>query len=846
MALSLHCSSPLRHPRHHPLHLQPQSRALQFTTCPCRSHRVIRVNAATTRKNPRPSFFEQVQGKWSRKPSSTRDQLPWQQQQQKKEDDAAAAEEVEEVEMRATLSGVDESQTEIPGDASTIAAASFPLPNRPTSAPWVQGNRNRNGYLRDLGSNGLVEFWVEKAGNGAVDEAESAETKEVDSISTEREEDEAKSEDDSVPYKLAIQEVKETDDGLFVEETRRSSNSVESPWNFSSEKKEKKRESNTELAERMVPEHELKRLRNVALRMLERINVGVAGVTQDLVDAVHEKWRLDEVVKLKFEGPPSRNMKRTHEILESRTGGLVIWRSGTSVVLYRGMSYQFRCVRSYAKQKEAVTEASPSDEAVTNDDDIANKGAKGLARAPEPIVQNSVKGFKDLSKNELLDLTELNHLLDGLGPRFKDWSGIEPFPVDADRLPAVVPGYKPPFRLLPYGVKHCLRDKETTKFRRLARMTPPHFALGRNRDLQGLAKAIVKLWEQSAIAKIAIKRGVENTRNDRMTEELKRLTGGTLLSRNKDFIVFYRGNDFLPPAVMETLKERQKLSYLQNVEEELVRQMAPLNIITTKVPAVAGTLAETVAATSRWGKQPSNEDVKEMMRDSAVARISSLLKHLQNKFATANGKLKKAEKALYKVQERLEPKELPTDLETITNEERFLFRRIGLSMKPYLPLGRREVYDGTIENMHLHWKYHELVKIIVAGKNPAQVKHIAINLEAESGGVLVAVERIPEGYAIIVYRGKNYKRPQVMRPKNLLSRRQALARSIELQRREALKHHVLDLQERIELIKSELQDVEAGKTLHTEKTLTTMLDNASLFSDDDEQDGGEESCMDSD
>ncbi|CAL1413992.1 unnamed protein product [Linum trigynum] len=844
MALSLHCSSPLRHPHHHPLHLQPRSRALQFTTCPCRSHRVIRVNAATTRKNPRPSFFEQVQGKWSRKPSSTRDQLPWQQQQKKEGD--AAAEEVEEVEIRATLSGVDESQTEIPGDASMIAAASFPLPNRPSSAPWVQGNRNRNGYLRDLGSNGLVEFWVEKAGNGAVDEAESAETNEVDSISTEREEEVAKSEDDSVPYKLAIQEVKETDDGLFVEETRRSSNSVESPWNFSSEKKEKKRESNTELAERMVPEHELKRLRNVALRMLERINVGVAGVTQDLVDAVHEKWRLDEVVKLKFEGPPSRNMKRTHEILESRTGGLVIWRSGTSVVLYRGMSYQFRCVRSYVKQKEAVTEASPSDQSVTNDDDIANKGAKGLARAPEPIVQNSVKGFKDLSKNELLDLTELNHLLDGLGPRFKDWSGIEPFPVDADRLPAVVPGYKPPFRLLPYGVKHCLRDKETTKFRRLARMTPPHFALGRNRDLQGLAKAIVKLWEQSAIAKIAIKRGVENTRNDRMTEELKRLTGGTLLSRNKDFIVFYRGNDFLPPAVMETLKERQKLSYLQNVEEELVRQMAPLNIITTKVPAVAGTLAETVAATSRWGKQPSNEDVKEMMRDSAVARISSLLKHLQNKFATANGKLKKAEKALYKVQERLEPKELPTDLETITNEERFLFRRIGLSMKPYLPLGRREVYDGTIENMHLHWKYHELVKIIVAGKNPAQVKHIAINLEAESGGVLVAVERIPEGYAIIVYRGKNYKRPQVMRPKNLLSRRQALARSIELQRREALKHHVLDLQERIELIKSELQDVEAGKTLHTEKTLTTMLDNASLFSEDDEQDGGEESCVDSD
>lgn len=32
---------------------------------------------------------------------------------------------------------------------------------------------------------------------------------------------------------------------------------------------------------------------------------------------------------------------------------------------------------------------------------------------------------------------------------------------------------------------------------------------------------MVKLWEKSAIAKIAIKRGVMNTRNERMAEELK-------------------------------------------------------------------------------------------------------------------------------------------------------------------------------------------------------------------------------------------------------------------------------------------------------------------------------------
>lgn len=45
--------------------------------------------------------------------------------------------------------------------------------------------------------------------------------------------------------------------------------------------------------------------------------------------------------------------------------------------------------------------------------------------------------------------------------------------------------------------------------------------LGRNRGLQGLGQAMVKLWKTNAIAKIAIKRGVLNTSNERMAEELK-------------------------------------------------------------------------------------------------------------------------------------------------------------------------------------------------------------------------------------------------------------------------------------------------------------------------------------
>lgn len=47
---------------------------------------------------------------------------------------------------------------------------------------------------------------------------------------------------------------------------------------------------------------------------------------------------------------------------------------------------------------------------------------------------------------------------------------------------------------------------------------------GRNRNHQGLAAAILKLWEKSLIAKIAVKRGIQNTNNKLMADEIKVLS----------------------------------------------------------------------------------------------------------------------------------------------------------------------------------------------------------------------------------------------------------------------------------------------------------------------------------
>ncbi|KAL3535608.1 hypothetical protein ACH5RR_004069 [Cinchona calisaya] len=820
------------------------------------------------KRKPRPSFREQIQDKWSRKPTILIQKLPWEDEEEK----YGKIEEFQEVQNVGFSQSASEQSSEVDQTVSSC------LPEKVILPPWGHGNKPRKKPLLDFEAknlqnngdnfNGLYEHSENyvigrSVVHGINDKLEERFDLVEEKFDLDEENGEKGFKNESTPMGLSHKDEilsNEDDKGAeieynglevfeklsYVKGSRDASESVRLPWESRSDKQcaEGKvlRKSNTAVAEKVVPEPVLKRLRNVALRMVERIKVGEAGVTQALVDAIHKKWKLDEVVKLKFEGPIVLNMRRTHQILQSRTGGLVIWRSGSSVVLYRGMGYKLNCVQSYTKQTQDKEKKYESSGVQVNN--FAQ--SIGNTYSTEPSSTEPSQYLNNLSDKELKDLSEINLLLDELGPRFKDWSGREPLPVDADLLPAVVPGYKPPFRLLPHGIRHGLYDKEMTYLRRTARILPPHFALGRNKELQGLAFAMVKLWEKSAIAKIAIKRGVQNTCNERMAEELKVLTGGTLLSRNKEYVVFYRGNDFLPSGINQVLVEKEKETVLQQDEEEKARHRAAAliksNAKIAKQPLVAGTLSETKAATSCWANQPSSEDLDKMMRDSAVARHASLVKFLEKKLAIAKGKITVAEKALSKLQENLKPAELPIDLETLNDEERFLFRKMGLSMKPYLLLGRRGLFDGTIENMHLHWKYRELVKIIVKRKSFPQVKHIAISLEAESGGVLVSVDKTTKGHAIIIYRGKNYHRPNAFRPENLLTKRQALARSIELQRREALKHHVSDLREKIEKLKSELEDTKTVEEID-EESLYARVDNALDDDEELEEDEGEEAYL---
>ena len=80
------------------------------------------------------------------------------------------------------------------------------------------------------------------------------------------------------------------------------------------ERREKRR--STSLAELTLPETELRRLRHVGMRMKSRVKVGGSGLTGEIVGRIHERWKEEEVVRVKCEGASALNMKRTHEILE--------------------------------------------------------------------------------------------------------------------------------------------------------------------------------------------------------------------------------------------------------------------------------------------------------------------------------------------------------------------------------------------------------------------------------------------------------------------------------------------------------------------------------------------------
>ncbi|KAB2004165.1 hypothetical protein ES319_D11G179700v1 [Gossypium barbadense] len=554
------------------------------------------------------------------------------------------------------------------------------------------------------------------------------------------------------------------------------------PWVREEEKvvfRRMKKEKVLTQAEIILDNDLLERLRKKAMRMRKWVKVMKAGVTQAVVDEIRLVWRNNELVMLKFGVPLCRNMDRASEIVEMKTGGLVVWCKKDVLVVYRGQNHWL------TSNGRRVFNNLASDNNTTMSQEKSNASTWGRSLNGEDRDENNQPVVGSLYERET------DRLLDGLGPRFIDWWMRKPLPVDADLLPEVVPGFRPPTRLSPPKTRPKLTDEELTNLRKLAHPLPFHFALGRNRNLQGLANAILKLWEKSLIAKIAIKWGAQNTDNEQMANELKDLTGGVLLLRNKFLIIFYRGKDFLPQGVANSVMEREMaLRRCQLIEEDARVKVAETFQVANEPLAktsTVGTLAEFQDIQTKYGVLEKENNELEIQIEAQKENLERELRNQERKLAILNGKIEKSATKLAKLNSSWQTAEPDLDLETITEEERECLRKIGLKLSSCLLLGRRGVFNGVIEGVHQHWKHREVVKVITMQRAFLRVIYTAKMLVAESGGILVSVEKLKEGHAIIIYRGKNYRRPSKLMTDHLLTKREALQRSIELQRIGSLK-----------------------------------------------------------
>ncbi|GAY51651.1 hypothetical protein CUMW_135840 [Citrus unshiu] len=187
---------------------------------------------------------------------------------------------------------------------------------------------------------------------------------------------------------------------------------------------------------------------------------------------------------------------------------------------------------------------------------------------------------------------------------------------------------------------------------------------------------------------------------------------------------------------------------------------------------------------------------------------------------------RKKEERIVEGLKKIEPKEsseMTHDPEILTPEEHFYFLKMGRKCKNYVPVGRRGIYQGVILNMHLHWKKHQTLKVIVKTFSAEEVKEIAAELARLTGGIVLEIH---EENTIIMYRGKNYAQPptEIMSPRITLSRKKALDKSKYRDGLRAVRKYIPKLEQELELHRAQAETRAENRSDAAEDVQNTELD----------------------
>ncbi|KAF8037608.1 hypothetical protein BT93_B0475 [Corymbia citriodora subsp. variegata] len=183
-----------------------------------------------------------------------------------------------------------------------------------------------------------------------------------------------------------------------------------------------------------------------------------------------------------------------------------------------------------------------------------------------------------------------------------------------------------------------------------------------------------------------------------------------------------------------------------------------------------------------------------------IRRAKKLRKKLMTDEERLIYNLKRAKKKVALLLQKLKKYDLPElpsprhDPELLTPEQLQAFKKVGFRNKNYVPVGVRGVFGGVVQNMHLHWKFHETVQVCCDNFPKEKIKEMATMLARLSGGIVINVHNVK---TIIMFRGRNYRQPKNLIPINTLTKRKALFKARFEQALESQKLNIKKIEQQL-------------------------------------------------
>ncbi|KAJ0053387.1 hypothetical protein Pint_02828 [Pistacia integerrima] len=210
-------------------------------------------------------------------------------------------------------------------------------------------------------------------------------------------------------------------------------------------------------------------------------------------------------------------------------------------------------------------------------------------------------------------------------------------------------------------------------------------------------------------------------------------------------------------------------------------------------------------STSRRGSSIRSKVERRLQKESGktqreIRRAKKIKKKLMTDEERLIYNLKRAKKKVALLLQKLKKYELPElpaslhDPELFTPEQIQAYKKIGFRNKNYVPVGVRGVFGGVVQNMHLHWKFHETVQVCCGNFPKEKIKEMATMLARLSGGIVINIHNVK---TIIMFRGRNYRQPKSLIPFNTLTKRKALFKARFEQALESQKLNIKKIEQQL-------------------------------------------------